>query len=79
MCERGIEDNKHFLLHRHPFDSMRRDLFRQLTIPCLEINKLDSDALCSLLLFGSKDLNVVENRIIIEATISFINATKRFD
>ena len=71
---------------------MRRDLFRQLTIPGLDINKLDSDAipgldinkldsdaLCSLLLFGSKDLNLVENRIIIEATISFINATKRFD
>ena len=39
----------------------------------------DSDALCSLLLFESKDLNILENRIIIEATISFINATKRFD
>ena len=64
---------------KNQFDLMRRDLFRQLTIPGLDINKLDSDALCSLLLFGSKDLNVVENRIIIEATISFINATKRFD
>ena len=53
--------------------------FSYLTIPGLDINKLDSDALCSLLLFGSKDLNIVENRIIIEATISFINATKRFD
>jgi len=38
-----------------------------------------SDTLCSFLLFGSNNLNLVENRIIIEATISFINATKRFD
>ena len=79
MCGIGIEDNKHFLLHCYQFDLMRRDLFRQLTIPGLDINKLDSDALCSLLLFGSKDFNIVENRIIIEATISFISATKRFD
>ena len=79
MCGRGIEDNEHFLLHCHQFDLMRRDLFRQLNIPGLDINKLDSDALCTLLLFGTKDLNLVENRIIIEATISFINATKRFD
>ena len=79
MCGRGIEDNKHFLLHCDQFDLMRRDLFHQLNIPGLDINKLDADALCTLLLFGTKDLNLVENRIIIEATISFINATKRFD
>ena len=47
MCRVGIEDDKHFLLHCHQFDLMRRDLFRQLTIPGLDINKLDSDALCS--------------------------------
>ena len=79
MRGRGIEDNKHFLLHCHQFDLMRRDLFRQLNIPGLDINKLDSDALCTLPVFGTKDLNLVENRIIIEAPISFINATKRFD
>ena len=75
MCGRGIEVNKHFLLHCHQFDLMRRDLFRQLSIPGLDINKLDSDALCTLLLFGTNDLNLAENRIIIEATISFISAT----
>ena len=79
MCGKGIEDKKHFLLHCHQFDLMRRDLFRQLIIIGLDISKLNSDTLCSLLLFGSKNLNLVENRIIIGATISFINATKRFD
>ena len=61
MCGRGIEDNKHFLQHCHQFDMMRRDLFRQLTIPGLVINGLDSDTLCRLPLFGSKDLNLIEN------------------
>ena len=70
MCGRGIEDNKHFLLHCHQFDLTRKQigrvnkLFHQLTIPGLDIN----DALCSLILFGSKDLNLIENIIIIEAT-----------
>ena len=55
MCGRGIEDNKHFLLHCHQFDRMRRDLFRQLNIPGLDINKLDSYALCTLLLPGESE------------------------
>ena len=76
MRESDIEDNKHFLLHCHQFDLMRRDLFRQLTINGLDIRELDSNALCNLLLFGSNDLNIVENRTILEATISFIKATK---
>ena len=78
MSWRGIEDNKHFLLHCHQFYLMRIDLFRQLTVTGIDIYELDSNALCNLLLFGSQDLNVVENRIIIEATISFIEATERF-
>ena len=31
--------------------------------------------LCELLLYGTSDLNVVKNRMIIEATISFIERT----
>ena len=42
---RGTEDNEHFLLHCHQFDLMRRDLFSQLTVPGLEINELNSNAL----------------------------------
>ena len=37
MRGRSIEDNEDFLLHCHHFDLMRRDLFRQLTIPGLDI------------------------------------------
>ena len=79
MCRRGTEDNKHILQYCHQFDLIGRNLFRQLTIHGLEKHELDSNALCNVLLFGSKDLNLVENRIIIEATISFIEATKYFD
>ncbi len=62
------------------FNQMRRDLFGQLDdIPGLDIKNLDSNALCKLLLFGNSKLNVVTNRIILEATIAFIDKTKRFE
>ena len=79
-CGQAIEDNEHFLLHCHLFNPMRRDLFGQLDdIQGLNTNNLDSNALCALLLFGNSKLNILSNRIIIEATITFINKTKRFE
>ena len=63
-CGCAIEDNQHFLLH---------------CIPGLDITNLDSNVLCNLLLFGSSQLNIVANRIILEATIAFIDKTNRFD
>ena len=35
-------------------------------------------SLCKLLLFGSTNLNVVKNRIVLEATMAYMKATKRF-
>ena len=79
-CGYAIEDNQHFLLHCHLFSPMRMDLLGQLTdIPGLDIRNLDSNALCDLLLFGSSQLNIVANRIILEATIAFIDKMNRFD
>ena len=60
-------------------DLMRTDFFSQLAeLPGLDITSMDSKDLCELLLYGTSDLNVVENRNIIEATISFIERSKRF-
>ena len=76
MCGRRTDANKHFLLHCDQLYVMRRDLFRQLAVNGLDIRELNSNAQCNLLLFGSNDLTIVENRTIIEVTISFIKATK---
>ena len=78
-CGEGIEDNEHFLLHCPRFEMMRGDLLRQLShIPRIDITLMDSKSLCQLLLFGSTNLNVVENRIVLEATMAYMKATKRF-
>ena len=78
-CGRGIEDNKHFLLHFQQYKLLRRDLFHQLTISGIDINGMDTNMQCNLLLFGRNDLNKIQNRTTIEAKISFIEATKRLD
>ena len=43
-----------------------------LDVPGLDITSMDSKELCELLLYGNSNLNVFENGMIIEATISFI-------
>ena len=60
ICNAGIEDNEHFLLHCPLYDLMRDDLLGHLSeIPGLEPTNISSKALCDLLLFGNEDLTVL--------------------
>ena len=78
-CSEAVEDNEHFFVHCPRFEMMRRDLLGQLSdIPGIDITVMDSKSLCQLLLFGSTNLTVVENHIVLEATMAYIKATKRF-
>ena len=77
-CGNDMEDNEHFLLRCRQFDVMRQDLFGRLSeILGLNID-LDDKPLCDLPLFGDSKNSVIINRIILEATISFIKNTKKF-
>ena len=42
----------------------------------IDIANLDSETLCNLLLYGSSNMNMIDNRIIIEATIEYIEKQK---
>ena len=65
-------------LHCPQFGLQHMDVFRQLAeVPDFEFTDIDS-ALCDLLLYGNADLNISTNRMIIEATISCIEKTRRF-
>ena len=72
-----------FLMHCPLYDVLRGDLFDQLSdVPGLDIasiSNIDDDTLCHRLLFGDPSLGTIENRVILEATISFIKNSGRFD
>ena len=80
LCNCGMakEDNAHYLLHYYRFDQLRRDLFDTVTeVLGSNIANLASESLCNLLLYGSSNLTLVDNRIIIEVTIDNIEETNR--
>ena len=80
ICGAAKEDNEHFLLHIPLYDIMRCDLHGPVPeIPVLDISNYDPKSLCTLLLFGSLMLNVIENRMIVEAMVFFLKGTKWFD
>ena len=70
------EDREHYFLHCLHFNQSRRGLFDTMAeILGSGIAKLDSVALCNVLLYGSYNLTLVENRMIIKATIDYIKKT----
>ena len=42
----------------------------------IDIANLDSETLRNLLLYGTSNMNMIDNRIIIEATIEYIEKNK---
>ena len=66
VCNTGIEDNTHFLLHCPLFDVFRNDLLGQLScLPELDLSNINPQALSYLILYGSPTLNESENRRIL--------------
>ena len=59
---------------------LREDLFGTVTeVSGTDIANLDSETLCNLLLYGSSNMNMIDNRTIIEATIEYIEKTNRLN
>ena len=79
VCGEEDENNEHFFLHYHLFQTMRNELFGHVShILGFSILDLDAKVLCEMILYRSSKLNVLVNRHLIEATFQFIQSTKRF-
>ena len=80
LCGMANEESEHFLLHCPRYEEALIDLLGHLSnIPGLVIEELNIQSLCHLILYGSPCLTLIANRMIMEATINFIKATKRFE
>ena len=79
VCGEKDENNEHFFLHCHFFQTMQNELFGQLShILGFSILDFDAKVLCEMILYGSSKLNALVNRHLTEATLQFIQSTKRF-
>ena len=80
LCNCGManENNEYYLLYCLHSNQSRRGLFDTIAeVLGSDIANLDSVTLCNLLLYGSYNLTLVENRMIIEATIDCIQKANR--
>ena len=72
LCVCGeVEDTKHFLFDCHYFQNLRHELFNNITTIC--------QPTVNILLFGSEQLSVIENRQIFSAVHEFLIKSKRFE
>ena len=79
VCAQGDETTEHFLLGCNRFLSQRSTLLSSLANISPVIDFSDTQALSHLLLYGSKDLSFYANTDILNATITFIICSKRFE
>ena len=76
----GVEDTEHYLLFCQFFEEPRRELFNCFNeiSPSSSISNLSNELLVEFILYGNERLPPDVNKRLIEATLKFIHATKRF-
>ena len=76
----GVEDMEHFLLHCHSYQLQRNSLLSRVQSVLLScgLSNLSNVELVSILLYVDERLNFESNKMIIKATLDFIESSKRF-
>ena len=78
-CSTEEESTEHFFVRCPLYASQRNTLLHSMsTIFKNDISILPDAHLVQLLLYGSKSYNCISNKMILEASISYIKSTKRF-
>ena len=78
ICGAAKEDTEHYHLHCPQFNALRHHLPGQVLDFGIDVARMSSKDLCNLLLYGKPNGSIFVNRIILEATISFMKSSKRF-
>ena len=76
----GVEDTEHYLLLCQSYEEPRRELINGFIkiLPLSVISNLSNELLVEFILYGNERLPPDVNERLIEATLKFIHATKRF-
>ena len=78
ICGNGPESTLHFLLLCPLFKTSREKLFETIDPILNNLNIVPNNAFLSkFLLYGNENLNPLQNRSILEATLDYIHNTKR--
>ena len=74
----AMEDTGHYLMHCPQFCTVRQTLLGQISGVGFDIANMSTKDLSCLLLYGKLNGSSYINRMILEATVSFIKSSKRF-
>ena len=76
----GVEDTEHYLLFCQSYEEPRHELLNGFNeiLPPSAIFNLSNELLVELILYGNERLPSEVNKRLIEASLKFIHATKRF-
>ena len=77
ICGAAIENTEHYLLHCTQFCTLGQTLLGQISDAGFDIANMSTEDLCCLLLYGRPIGSTYINRMILEATISFIKSSKK--
>ena len=78
-CGNDIESTVHFFLHYQNFTTQRQTLLNKLESINASIMTENENSVVTTLLFGTSDFRYSTNKEIINAAISFILTTERFN
>ena len=76
-CSLGTEDTSHYLLHYHHFSHHWIDLMNSVKSVCDNFESMPDNVKKDLLLFGDSRFDENKNKVILEATISYIKNSGR--
>ena len=77
-CSLEVEDTLHYLLHCHHFAPFRIDLMNSVITISDKFDSLSQNDKKDVLLYGDPYLDGSKNKLILEATITYIKRSERF-
>ena len=77
-CSLEPESTSHFFLHCHHYNTIRSILFKDLNSVDKNLFKLSDNELTLILLYGSTQYSLVNNHILLNSSIKYVENSKRF-